>query len=198
MPTPRELIQTARHIVVDNDAVDLRQADTELLGYFNDGMKEASGLQPELFTSIGDFLCTPGAAEQAVTFLDAQEIVDVLCIHGGEALTRFDMKILDAYMPGWRNATPAAAKQWAPFDGSKLKFFIYPPAPMTSQTLDVQYVRNPVALGLDDQITEIPVSLIPAMVDYIIYRAESKDDEHVLSQRAAMHYESFKSKVKGS
>lgn len=35
----------------------------------------------------------------------------------------------------------------------------------------------------------------PALVDYVVYRAESKDDENVMNARAAAFYSAFKSKI---
>lgn len=196
MPTPQSIITTARSIYNDSDSVLYRKEDPELLGYLNDGISEISVLKPELFSTIGDMETTPGAVEHSVTFGDAQALVEVLCIHDGAALTEFDMRVMDAFNPGWRTDTAAAAKQWARKPGDLLRFFIWPPAP-ASQTIDVRYIRIPTVLGLTDPITEIPATLAPALVDYVVYRAESADDEHAVSGRATAHFQSFVAKVKG-
>jgi hypothetical protein len=120
----------------------------------------------------------------------------VLCIHGGNALTPFDMPTMNAFRPGWRADAEGPAKQWTRKPGDPLRFFIYPKAP-ASQTLDVSYIRIPLTLGLDDAINEIPAGFLPALVDYVIYRAESADDEHSNSGRAANHYQSFVALIKG-
>lgn len=196
MTTPRETIATARFIYNDADSVLYRKEDTELLGYVNEGLLAISALKPELFNTIGDIACTQGEVEQAVTFADAQVLTEVLCIHGGNALTPFDMKTMDAFRPGWRSDPEGAAVQWTRKPGDPLRFFIYPKAP-ASQTIDVAYIRIPLTLGLDDQINEIPAGFLPALVDYVIYRAESADDEHSNSGRAANHYQSFVALIKG-
>ena len=194
--TPQTVITDARYLINDTETTP-RQSDTELLGYFNDGLKEVSTLRPELFLSIGDYVCTPSQSEQALTFADAQSVVQVLAIHGGAALTPFDIPTLDSFSPTWRAATPAAATQWGKYPGDALRFFIYPPAPATAQTLDVQYIRLPAAYAIDATVTDIPASFAPAMVDYVCYRAMSKDDEHSDSGRAVAAYTAFVSKAKG-
>lgn len=198
MTTPADIIVTARAIYNDSDSVLYRKGDPELLGYFNDGMREISALQPTTFSTVGDLLCAPGECEQAVTLLEAQALISVLCIHGGAAVTPFDMPSMDAFRPGWRTDTAGPAQQWSRNAADPLRFYIYPKAPATPQTLDVLYVRNPVVLGLTDPITEIPVGWTPALADYIIYRAESADDEHSNSGRATAHYQSFVAKIKGA
>lgn len=197
MTTPADIITTVRSIYGDTVAA-YRKPDTELLGYVNEGMREISSLNPALFATIGDMICTVGAAEQAVTFPDAQALIAVLCIHGGAALTPFDVNAMNMFNPSWRADTAGAAKQWGRLPSDPLRFFIYPKAPATAQTLDVQYIRNPTVLALSDPITEIPTGFMPALADYVVYRVESSDDEHSNSGRATAHYQMFVSKVKGA
>lgn len=197
MATTTSIITTARYIILDVNA-EYRQSDDELISYLNDGIREISALRSELFATVGDMVCTPSQCEQVVTFSDAQAILQALCIHNGAALTMFDMAAMDAFNPGWRADTPAAATSWSKFTGDPLRFYVYPPAPATTQTLDILYTRVPTVLALGDTISEIPAALLPALVDYIVYRAESKDDEHTNSNRAGNHLQSFLAKVKGA
>lgn len=196
MTTPADIITTVRALYNDSVAT-YRKSDTELLGYVNEGMREISSLNPPLFTTIGDMVCTAGAVEQAVTFTDAQALISVLCIHGGAALTPFEVGAMNAFNPTWRTDTAGDAKQWGRLPGDPLRFFIYPKAPATVQTLDVQYIRNPTVLLIGDTITEIPSGFMPALADFVVYRAESVDDEHANSGRATAHYQMFVAKVKG-
>jgi hypothetical protein len=103
---------------------------------------------------------------------------------------------MTAFNPSWRTDTAAAARQWSRFSDDPLNFVIYPKAP-SNQTLSVRYTRAPTTLALSDSITELPVALEGALVDYTVYRAESKDDEYTLSARAKSHYDSFLDKVRG-
>jgi hypothetical protein len=195
--TPQDIIIGARPILNDTDPVTPRQTDVELLKYVNDGLREMVPLQPTLFSTIGDMVCDPDSCEQAITFVDAAALLEVLCIHEGEALTPFDMMAMGAFNPGWRTDPGGPARQWTRFANDPLRFYLYPKAPATLQVIDVRYARIPAAYALADVITEIPVTLQPALIDYVVYRAESKDDEHVLSQRASQFYQSFVVKVKG-
>ena len=108
-----------------------------------------------------------------------------------------DMATMDAFNPGWRTDTAGPAQQWSRLEGDPLRFFIWPKAPAAAQTLDVKYVRNPIVLALTEPITEVPAAYMPALADYVIYRAESADDEHTLSGRAAAHRDAFYAKAKG-
>lgn len=195
--TPQDIITRARDVTNDTVSSAYRQSDTELLRYFNDGVREISLLQPNIFQVIGDYVCTPSQSEQAISFTSAQAIVKVLCVHGSTALTEFSMDAMSAFNPGWRADTVGSAKQWCRAQGDLLRFFVYPPAPAATQTLDILYVVSPTDLAIGATITAIPDSLTPALVDYVVFRAESKDDEHGSSGRAVAAYQRFVSVVKG-
>lgn len=193
--TPQHIIDEARYITNDagTGAAIFRQSDDELLIYVNGALREAAILRPDLFSAIGDMVCTPGQCEQSITFLDAISLLDVLCIHDGNALTRTDRATMDQFRPTWRNDPAGQAENWIPLDGDPLKYFVYPKAPM-AQVVDIRFVRNPTFYTIDETIFELPASYLPALADYVVYRAETKDDEHVLSQRAVSHFAAFKSK----
>lgn len=193
--TPQEIITQARYITNDFDnSATYRQSDPELLTYVNEGLKEMAAFMPMMFSTAGDMTCEAGKAQQAVTFLDAVRLVDVVSIHDGPAITPMDRRVFDLFAPGWRQADPGPARHWAPLDNDPLNFFIYPPAP-AGQVLDVRYVRNPGVYAINDEIGDVPEAMLPALADYVVYRAESKDDEHVLTGRAMAFYASFKSKI---
>ena len=196
--SPQDAITEARYLLNDTDSTEYRQSNAELLGYVNDCMREISTIRPDLFLTVGDYTCIQSQCEQVITFQDAQRLVMPTCIHGGAALTRFDIGTLDTFLPQWRAATPAAATQWSQYQGDPLRFFIYPPAPASVQVLDIQYIKLPTALLIDDTITEIPASMLPAITDYVVYRASSKDDEHSDSGRAVASYGAFVAKIKGT
>ena len=187
--TPQEIIRIARNILLDV-GVAVRQSDAEVLDYVNDALRECSTLAPQLFYAIGDMECTPDTCEQGVSFADAQLLVEVLRLKGGRAVWPVDADTLSRFSPDWSNATPAPAVHWFRYVEEPLRFCIYPPAP-AGQVLEVRYVRNPQVLELDTVIEDVPLSMRPALVSYVVYRAEMKDDEHVLSQRAMGEYQKF-------
>lgn len=195
--TPQDIISGARPILNDTDTTAPRQSDDELLAYVNDGLREMVSLQPAIFSTIGDMLCDADTCEQAITFANAAALIEVLYIHGGPFLTPFDMASMGAFHPNWRQDPGAPARQWTRFPNDALRFYIYPKAPDALQTVCVRYARIPGTYALADTIIDIPLTLQPALIDYVVYRAESKDNEHALSQRAGQFFQSFVAKVKG-
>lgn len=194
--TPREIIQTARFIFNDNDPDGVfRQEDDELVSYVNDGLREISIILPQFFHTTGDMQCEPGTVEQAVSFADAQILVDVIRVKNGRFILPGDMSALSAFNPNWAEATEGEPSNWFRHLNDPLRFYLSRKAP-DSQVLEVKYVRNPAEVGIDDEIADLPPSFKPALANYVIYRTESKDDEHVNSGRATAHYQAFIALVK--
>jgi hypothetical protein len=197
--TPQEIITEARYVLSDTNSTGTgyRQSNDEMLIYVNGAVRECAAVRTELFSTIGDLTCVPNQCEQGVTFSDAVALLEVLCIHGGAGLTVFNLDTMNAFNPGWRADASGPARQWTKFVNDPLKFYIYPKAPLTVQVLDVRYVRIPSTLAIDDEISELPAVLKTALVDYVVFRASSKDDEHIGDGRAAAFYQAFLAKLKG-
>ena len=188
--TPREIIKEARYIFLDTDTASLRQSDEELLLYVNGALKEASHLAPNLFFTTGDFTCEHGKTEQIATFDDAQTLFDVIRIKDGNYVQAMDWDFMNRFVPEWQTLPEGAALNWTRTAGDPLRFYIYPKSPV-NQVLEVLYVKNPDEYTLDQPITELPPASKPALANYVIYRAESKDDEFVNNARALAFYNLF-------
>lgn len=186
-------ITIARGVLNDPDAV--RYSDPDLLQYGNDALDVMLTLAPHLFYTDGDVACIPLSAMQAISYDDAQSLVDVRRIKNGAAVLPGDRATMDAFNPSWQDGTPGAAVNWFPVADDPMRFLVYPPAP-DGQILEVIYVRIPGEYAATDD-TSIPTSYADAIADYIIHRAESRDAEHVISQRAQAFGQSFISKVTG-
>ena len=194
--TPKSIISFARSIYNDNDPQPqyLRLSDAELLNYVNGALKEASDIAPKLFYQSADFTCVQDKTEQSLTFAGAQKLIDVLRIKNGKSVLPMDIVGMSSFNPDWASDDAGPAQNWSRYAGDPLRFYIYPKAP-NMQLLEVIYVRNPATYTLNEEITEVPESLEPALADYVIYRAESRDDEHSNSGRAVSHYQAFVQKV---
>ena len=195
--TPQSCIAIARNIFNDTDVTGLRQTDAELLVYFNDGLKVCSTQAPEYFQTTGDFTCTINQTEQALTYADAQEFKSVVRIKDGKSILQMDFQAMQAFNPNWASDAQGIAQNWAKVPDEKLRFYIYPKAP-SMQVLEVIYIRNPLVYALTDTVIDVPFTWESALADYVIYRTESKDDEHTLSGRAVASYNSFLQKITGS
>lgn len=185
-------IATARGILNDTDATGYRYSGPDLLQYANDALDVLVSLLPQLFYKDHEHTCTAGA-EQVLSFETARALVEVQRIKNGGVVLPGDRAMLDAFDPSWRTGTAGAAVNWMPVNDDPIRFLVYPPA-ASGQILNTVIVRVP-AEYTDSQDTGLPTTCADMIVDYVVARAESRDAEHVLSQRAAQFGASFIAKA---
>jgi hypothetical protein len=194
--TPQDVINEARFIVNDSNSASYRNTDAELLGYVNDGMQAISVLAPNLFEVLSTLNCVAGTAEQGIDFTIGQAVIDVVAVVGGPRLRVIDIATLTAFNPAWPSDTPATPQSWGKYPEDVRRFYLYP-APTAGVSVTLRIVKNPTPLAITDTIKDIPVGLIPALANYVVFRAESKDDENTNSGRAAGHYQAFLATIGG-
>jgi len=186
-------VATARGILNDPSAV--RYSAADLLQYANDSLDQIVVLEPRLFLTFGTTICLANQAIQQLPVATAVKLVSVVRTKSGKIITLADKDALDRYNPNWNVTTGTEVIHWMPVEGSLTHFWVYPPQ-SAAKTLDVLYTRVPAEYTLTAN-TGLPNNLVDAIADYIVYRAETRDDEHVNSNRATQFFASFAAKVKG-
>ena len=101
-----------------------------------------------------------------------------------------DREVLDQTIPTWPNDAEAAAINWMRHVRNPNKFFIYPQAP-AAQSLNIEYSQVPTTYDGTTTVTLLPDAYIPALVDVVVFLAESIDNEHVTNGRAKMYKDLF-------
>ncbi len=194
--TGQSLITTALTLLLDPSGV--RWTRTELLGYLNQGQREAVIHRPEVCTKNTSQLLAPSTTKQSLPD-EAVSLVDVVRNMGvdgtvsGRAIRLVSRDLLDLQVPNWHSmANTTGDIRHYMFDPRDPKhYYIYPKAPATAWYVELVYSANPVntndsgaVIGMDDIYAN-------ALVDYMLYRAYSKDSEYASPTLAAAHYETF-------
>ena len=187
-----DVITEVRRILQD-ETTTYRYSDVFLLGLCNQGLKRIQLLRPDLFSFLSTVACTQGEVIQSAPS-DSLRIVEVYSIVGGGGVVEAKREVLDQTVPAWSSATQGAAVNWMRHVRNPNKFFIYPPAP-SGQTLKIEYSQVPATYDGTTAITLLPDAYFPALVDVVVFLAESVDNEHVNSGRAKMYQELFLSEL---
>lgn len=199
-PLIKDLILVIRPTLNDTSttASEQRYSDAEFLDYMKDGLREAAVLRPDLFSVFTTMQCAVGVEQDPrIAHPETFILVDVLGISGGDELWECDYATFKAWLPSWRRAPGGPAENWmrAPGDPNKQpspKFYVTPPSLGASQVLDICIVDTAGidALTLDSRVP-LPEPYVPAIEAYMIFRAETRDDEHVNTQRAQLFQGAF-------
>lgn len=192
-------IGRAKVTLLENGAEGLRWTNDELLLWHNESYQSITGLRPDASSVTAPIELSAGTKQ--IIPAGGIRLLDVVRNTAGAsdktAIRRKDRKELDDIMPGWHGATPAVSIEHFVFDEMEPRsFYVYPPAAAGAE-IELIYSAAPAPhnssydAAKDDPI-ELDDTFAPAIVDYILFRAFSKDADNPMAvQRASMHFQAF-------
>ena len=199
-----DIIQKAQTVLQDSTGV--RWPGLELQGWFNDAYREIILLRPDANTETGTFTCVEGTRQQLHSeFPNALRLIDIVrnvaATSDKKAVRIIDRDILDDQRRAWHAESPTENIEHFMFDPILPRsFLVYPPASDTAQ-LEIVYSSVPAGHTLSEaelanpataETIQIVDSYSNAILDYILYRAYSKDAEYAANaQRAMAHREAM-------
>ncbi len=184
-----DVISEARILLQDTNATLQRYTDAQLLGFGNQSLRRIAVLRPDLFSFFGPISCTAGTVLQSMP-ADCLRIMEVFSVVGGGGVRETNREMMDDVYPQWVADTAGPAVNWMRHPRNDTKYFIYPQAPV-SQQLNVEYAQAPPTYAAGTAITLLPDAYYPVILDGVVYLAESIDNEHVNSNRAALFQKAF-------
>lgn len=194
-----EIIHRAEDILQDITGV--RWGADELTRYLNDGQREVAVYRPDAFVLLTPLALIGGPRQTlpagSVKLLDVPNNVAA----PQSAIGLVERRLLDDFAPAWRSmASAATIKQFMYDPRAPLVFEVYPPA-TAGTVVNVLCAVEPTAIAepaanttYASVVGNINVSGIfaNALLDYVLYRAYSKDSEYAAdAQRAATAYAAF-------
>lgn len=191
--TAQQVIDKAEIILQDN--TNIRWLSSELLGWLNDAMREIVKALPSEYTKNENVLLIAGTRQTLPS--DAIELLDVPRNAGaagttpGNAITFVHRKMLDEQNPAWHAAVGAVPTQHYMRDERDQRvFYVFPPQPAVPQYVNILYSASPtdIAIGATLWVDDVWSG---AIIDYILYRAYSKDAEYTGKADLSSRHESM-------
>jgi hypothetical protein len=197
-----------RTVNILQDTSLIRWAANELVRWLNDGQREVIVYRPDAISTTATMTLAAGTRQSlgsAGLTLPPVKLIEVtrnLAASSTKLAVRLVPRaILDSHVPGWHTVTGSVNVENYVFDPRDPKtFYVYPPATSSAQ-LEVVYgayptdITEPADGAAYTTITgniSLPDSYSNCLLDYILYRAYTKDSEYAgNAQRAQMHYGAF-------
>lgn len=188
----------SRAATLIQDATNVRWPTTELLDWLNDGQREVVLHKPEASVKNMAVALATGASKQSLP-ADGILLVDVTRNMGaagstpGNAIRLTTREVLDSQRPTWHSDANAVGYiQHFMYDARDPKnFYVYPKAPATAWYIEMVYSAAPTDATLGGVIS-IDDIYANALLDYVLYRAYSKDAEYAANGNLAVaHYTAF-------
>lgn len=199
--TAQSIIRRCVETLQDNTSV--RWPVAELVRYLNDGQREVVLYRPDSVVTNTTVTCVAGTKQSIPT--GGAKLIEVIrnvaSTSAKKAVRLTNREILDAQTPAWHNATGTVDILHFMFDPRDPKtFWVYPPATASAQ-LELLYAAYPTDItepadgSTYSAVTgniSLPDVFGNSLIDYILYRAYTKDSEYAGNlQRAQAHYASF-------
>jgi hypothetical protein len=201
-----DIIRRVEDVLQDTN---IRWPRTELQNWMNESYLAITLARPDANAKTGSFTCATGTRQVLTAeFPSGLRLLDVtrnLASSSGYKVIRLVARsVLDDQRPAWHAETGTTAIQHYTFDPRQPKeFFVYPPA-TTSAEVEVVYTDSPGAhvqtesqldpTGNDATTILLDDIYMSPMIDWILYRAYSKDAEYGANeQRAQAAYNAFNS-----
>lgn len=166
----------------------------ELLTYLNDGARAIVALVPEASATTSSLQLAVGSRQSLPAgsnmLLEVTRNMGTNGTTPGRALKRVDKAILDETNPTWYSDTSnVIATLFMYTTRDKQTFYVYPPSPGTNYVeIITSVIPTEQAEGSAIQISDV---YVPALLDYILWRAYSKEAPYANANKADVYLKSF-------
>lgn len=174
--TVQDIIDQARTILQDTDAI--RWSNPEFLGWIASAYREIVRHRPDANSTTATVLTTADSRQALPA--DGAYLISIVRNEGGGkcAVRPIERSVLDSQNPYWHTVNNTASDQTAAYyvyekDSPKV-FYLYP-APSAGTSISIQYARIPAAHTSTSDFISLDDTYAGMIVDYLLYRAYSKD-----------------------
>lgn len=189
--------------IILQDTTGIRWPEDEQLGWLNDGQREVVLYKPNAFVKNTAVKLIAGTKQSLPA--DGVQLIDVPRNMGtngttpGRAIRITQREILDSQTPDWHfSAASAEARHYTYSPLDPKNFYVWPPQPAANQGyVEMVYGAAPTDATLGSVITLDDI-YATILVDYMLYRAYSKDTEFAADvNRAAAHQQAYLAALTG-
>lgn len=187
--TAQNILDRASMII--QDLTNVRWPASELLNWLNDARRELAVLRPDIYSTSASQSLSPGAKQTLPA--GALRLLDVPRNTSGAAITVTQRGFLDQQNPTWHTSiTPSTTiKHFMVDERNPSTYWVYPPA-AGGASVEIIYQQAPTDYTGASNLTAYEELYGGAFVDYVCYRAFSKDSEYAgNAQRALAHYQQY-------
>lgn len=184
------------------DPTNKRWTQTELLDWLNEAHTATVQLKPNAYVRLVTHQLVAGTLQTMP--LDNVQLLDVLYNVDaddapGRTIRVCTRNILDTMMPNWhagRTSSTVVHYIYTPLDPNR--FFVYPRQPADAPgRVALQYGAIPPACTAGGNI-QLGDKYAPCLLDYMLYRAWSKDAEYADGTLAAKYFAQFSNYLTGA
>lgn len=183
--------------VILKDAANIRWDAVDLIIWLNQGQKEIVIHKPDASVITESVVLTAGSKQALPT--GGVMLIDVTRNMGtsagaeadaGATISLVEKKVMDRLLPTWSSATGSTTTKHYMFDArNPTVYYVYPKS-LGTNYVEISYSKVPTDSAAGGNITILDI-YEGALMDYILYRAYSVNDDVNSVERAKHHLSAF-------
>lgn len=192
----QDIVDRVTDLLLDKDRGDdeARWTNAELFRWINDCRMAIITRRPQAGAVIETVSLVAGSLQTvpdgAVTFIDAIRNIGA-SNQPGRVIRRTDRQNLDDDDLYWhKGAQKGEISQFSFDDRIPRRFYVYPPAAADTK-IEISYAKNPAEVTKLTDGLDFQPEYIDAVVNYVCYRAKSKDSQYANAGEASAFYGAF-------
>lgn len=184
-----------RASIIIQDLTNTRWPANELIGWLNDGRREMAIFRPDIYAATASPTLVAGAKQTLPS--GGIRLMDVQRNASGPAVTITQRGYLDQHNPNWyQMPSSLTIKHFMLDERDPQIYWVYPPAKAGS-SVEIIYQQIVTDYTSSSTLATYEELYSGALVDYVCYRAFSKDAEYAgNADRAIAHYNQFVNSLK--
>ena len=177
------------------DVNNIKWSRAELLGWLNDAQRHISLTDPTANNVTVAVKLVAGTRQSIPadgwTLMDVYRNMGTTGTTPGRAIRIVSRKALDTFNPNWHSAAQVTAvREYAYDPDDQLRFWVSPPSDGTGYA-EVNYCQVPADIITEPTVILINDTFEPMLIDYLLFRANSKDSEFAKIELAEKHWAAF-------
>lgn len=197
MPTVSDLINRCNRLLHQEEGAPVRWPADELVQWLNDGYAAIVSARPDANSVTAPVNLVAGVLQSIPK--GAHALISVVRNTAesstGAAVQAITRATLDRMARDWARHDPSVSIDLVVPDADPKRFYVYPPAQQGAQIETVYSIvpepHEAYVTSKNDQL-KLDITYMPALIDYVVYRALSKDADFAgNANRAQQHYAAF-------
>lgn len=193
----QEILDRVTDLLLDKERGDeeARWIDEELLRWINDSRMAIITRKPSACSKITVVALAAGSHQTIPA--NGVQLLDLICNMGmdgatpGRSIRRTDRQNLDDDDLYWQNAKQSSEiSQFTYDDRTPKDYFVSPPAKVGTK-IKISHAAIPDPITAATDTLDVGLEVMDAVVNYVAYRAKSKDSEYANAGEAAAFYAAF-------
>lgn len=175
------------------DAKSARWSVTEAIDWMNDAASEIVLRRPAARAVTETVALAAGTLQSASS--GSAQVLDVIRNMGSDGRPGRTIRIasrhqIDDIDPDWHHMRAGATRHYMIDERSPTSFYVYPPAVDGAQ-VEMLVSKPPPQVKAAGDTLDLRPEFINAVLNWMMYRAHSKDSEYSQGATAALHYQAF-------